>query len=241
MTRTVSTKQNRPAVNLKISGMAVSIEYIILLLIGFSLGILVNRNFVMTLAVFAVCGIFYNVKPIRLKDIVYVDVIFESFNNVIRLLLGWFIVTQILVPPASLLISFWMAGAFLMASKRLAEYRQIGDPELAGRYRRSFRYYTERSLLMSSVFYAITFAFLFSIFLFKYRIEYILTFPLFSALFVWYLGIAMKPRPVTKDPEHFYKEKLLMLYIIVIIFTIMLLSFVDIPILKTILQSEYYR
>jgi len=235
------TKRNRPVVVSKIPGSAVAVEYALLLLAGFMLGLLINRNFCLTLVLFAVCGIIYNVKPLRLKDIVYLDVISESFNNVLRLVLGWYIVTEISVPPASLMLSFWMAGAFLMASKRLSEYRQIGDPVVAGKYRRSFQFYTERSLLMSSVFYAITFAFLFGIFLFKYRIEYILTFPLFSALFVWYLGIAMKPCSDHKDPEHFFKEKWLMLYVVIIIISIILLSFVDIPILRKILQSGYYR
>lgn len=234
-------KKNRPAVTQNVSARAVIIEYSILLLIGFSLAALINRKFLVALVFFAVCGIFYNVKPFRLKDIVYVDVLFESLNNVIRLLLGWFIITQILLPPSSLLIAFWMAGAFLMASKRLAEYRQIGAPDLAEKYRRSFYHYSERSLLMSAVFYAISFAFLFGIFLFKYRIEYILTFPLFSTLFVWYLGIALKPNSIAQDPEKLYKEKWMMIYIVIIILTIMILSFVDVPILKSILQSEYYR
>ena len=35
-----------------------------------------------------------------------------------------------------------MAGAFLMAVKRYAEYRMIGDPDRAGLYRKSFSKYT---------------------------------------------------------------------------------------------------
>ncbi len=234
-------KKNRPAVIQNLSARVVSLEYIVLLLAGFSLAVLVNRKFLVVLATFTVCGILYNIKPFRLKDIVYIDVLFESLNNVIRLLLGWFIVTQILVPPSSLLIAFWMAGAFLMSSKRLAEYRQIDDPDLAGKYRRSFYHYSERGLLMSAVFYAISFAFLFGIFLFKYRIEYILLFPLFSILFVWYLGLALNPCSIVQEPGKLYKEKRLIGYIFIIILTMIVLSFVDIPILKSILQSEYYR
>ena len=235
------SKKNRPAVRENISGKIVSIEYVGLMLAGFGLASFINAKFMLTLAFLGICGLLYNVKPLRLKDLVYVDVLFESLNNVIRLVLGWFIVTLILVPPSSLMIAFWMAGAFLMASKRLAEYRQFDDPELAGQYRRSFRYYTERSLLMSSIFYAITFAFTFGIFLFKYRIEYILTFPMFSALFVWYLGIAMEPHSSVQNPEKLYKEKWLMIYIVIIVMFIFVLSFVDIPILKKMLQFEYYK
>ena len=58
----------------------------------------------------------------------YVDVLSESVNNPLRLLLGWFVVTPDVVPPVSLLVAYWMVGAFFMASKRFAEYRSIGDP-----------------------------------------------------------------------------------------------------------------
>ncbi len=234
------SKKNRPAVRENISGKVVFLEYVGLMVAGFGLASFINTKFMMTLTFLGICGLLYNVKPFRLKDLVYVDVLFESINNVVRLLLGWFVVTETLVPPLSLMISFWMAGAFLMASKRFAEYRQIGDPELAGKYRRSFCFYSERSLLMSSIFYAITFAFMFGIFLFKYRIEYILTFPMFSALFVWYLGIAMKPHSTAQNPEKLYKDGWLMVFICGIVMTFLLLSIVDIPILKIILQSEYY-
>ena len=39
--------------------------------------------------------------------------------------------TQAEMPPFSLLISFWMIGAFLMAAKRFAEYRFIGNSATA--------------------------------------------------------------------------------------------------------------
>jgi hypothetical protein len=37
-----------------------------------------------------VMGVVYNVKPIRSKELPYLDVLSESINNPIRLLLGWF-------------------------------------------------------------------------------------------------------------------------------------------------------
>jgi decaprenyl-phosphate phosphoribosyltransferase len=235
------TKKNRPAVTETISPLLIIIEYVLLLTASLALGSIINIKFLITLGVFGSCGILYNVEPFRLKDIAYVDVLFESLNIVIRLLLGWFIVTDVLVPPLSLMTAFWMGGAFLMASKRFAEYRQIGDPERAAKYRRSFGRYSERSLLMSTVFYAVTFAFMFGIFLFKYRIEYILTFPMFSALFVWYLGLAMEPDSAVRDPEKLYKERTLTVYIAAIIIAILLLSFIDIPVLKEMLTLEYYK
>jgi hypothetical protein len=34
-------------------------------------------------------GIFYNVRPMRTKDRAYLDVISESINNPLRLMIGW--------------------------------------------------------------------------------------------------------------------------------------------------------
>ena len=72
-------------------------------------------------------GILYNVRPFRLKEVVFLDVIVESFNNVLRFLFGWQIILTNTIPPSSLLIMFWTGGAFLMTVKRLAEYRTINN------------------------------------------------------------------------------------------------------------------
>ena len=112
---------------------------------------------------------------IRDRDLAFLDVLSESVNNPIRLLLGWFIVTTELVPPSSLLLGYWMGGAFLMGVKRFAEYRFIANPETAVLYRNSFRYYTEENLLISSFFYGMCSLFFTGIFLIKYRIELILS------------------------------------------------------------------
>ena len=207
-------KRQRAAVSGKISIGVVYVLYTASLCMGSLIGFLfVNVPFGITVLALAICGIFYNVPPIRLKEFVYVDVIFESFNNVIRLFLGWFCVTPFLIPPVSVVLAFWFAGAFLMTAKRYAEYRFIGDPEKAGQYRRSFKYYDEKKLLLCCLFYASSFSFFFGIFLYKYRIEYILLFPLFSGLFAWYMRIAMKKFSPAQNPQSLYREKRLGLMI----------------------------
>ena len=60
-------------------------------------------------------GTFYNMPPIRTKELPYIDVLTESINNPIRLLLGWFALVDNRIPPASLLIAYWALGAFFMA------------------------------------------------------------------------------------------------------------------------------
>ncbi len=223
------TKKFRPVVseNMKLS--LVLIEYAVLIILGVVLSIFVGKVFLYTELWLLLMGVLYNVKPIRTKDIPYLDVLSESINNMIRLLLGWFIITQEYQPPSSILIGYWFAGAFLMATKRFAEYRMIGDPSVAGLYRKSFAHYTETSLLVSSFFYAMCATFFIGVFMIKYRMEYIIAMPFVFGLFCFYLYIAFKPDSAVQKPEKLYKEKSLLAYIAVLVIILVLLTFIDIP------------
>lgn len=225
-------KKNRPVVtdNLKLS--LVMVEYAVCIIIGIGLSIFENAPFIWTEVVLLIMGVLYNVKPIRTKDIVYLDVISESVNNMLRLLLGWFIVCEDVWPPSSIMIGYWMAGAFLMAVKRYAEYRMINDPSVAGLYRKSFAKYSEATLLASSFFYGLSATFLIGIFLLKYRIEYLIAMPVMFLLFCYYLYIAHKPDSAAQKPEKLFKEKNLMLLVAILIVLFAVLTFVDIPVIK---------
>jgi 4-hydroxybenzoate polyprenyltransferase len=174
-------------------------------------------------------GMIYNIPPVRSKDWPYVDVLTESVNNPIRLLLGWFAVTEIEFPPVSMLIAYWMIGAFLMATKRFSEYRSIGDPVRAGQYRRSFRYYDEQKLLTSMVFYVTTFALFLGVFIVRYHLELILSFPLIAGFLCYYLSLAFQQNSAVQSPERLYKERGLMIYMFLCILVFFGLMFVDIP------------
>ena len=130
-------KKNRPVVVADLKVQYVMMEYVLLILAGLGLALIINRSFFWVEVLLLVMGFFYNVKPVRTKDIPYVDVLTESFNNVIRLLLGWFMITNGYLPPISVMIAYWLCGAYLMNIKRYSEYRMIGDPEVAGQYRKS--------------------------------------------------------------------------------------------------------
>jgi hypothetical protein len=142
-------------------------------------------------------------------------------------------------PPSSILISYWMGGAFLMATKRLSEYKMIGNKALAASYRESFKHYNEDSLLVSAFFYALNSTFFLGIFLIKYRIEYLLLFPLIAILFAWYLQISFKNDSAAQAPEKLYKESGLLIYVSFIAVVTALLSYIDIPWLQ-ILQEPIY-
>lgn len=223
------TKKFRPVVSENMKFSLVMVEYAVCIIIGVALSLLINIPFLVVELVLLFMGVLYNVKPVRTKDVVYLDVISESVNNMLRLLLGWFIVTDSLIPPSSILIGYWFAGAFLMATKRFAEYRMIGNPEQAGLYRKSFKYYTEVKLLVSSFFYAMCATFFIGIFMIKYRVQYILGMPFLFGLFCFYLAIAFKPDSAAQKPEKLYKEKSLLLYLLVLVIILLILSFVDIP------------
>lgn len=140
-----------------------------------------------------------------------------------------------------MLLSYWMGGAYLMAIKRYAEYRMIGDPERAGLYRRSFTVYTENSLLLSAFFYALTAVFFLGIFLIKYKIEFIISFPFFALLFVWYQYIALRPRSVAMNPEKLYLEPKFLAFVVFLIVLVMVLFYIDIPWLKYLTDHTVVR
>lgn len=226
------TKKNRPVVSQNMKFSLVMAEYAICIVVGVGLSLVVNIPFLLTELWLLVMGVLYNVKPIRTKDIVYLDVLSESINNMIRLLLGWFIVCDDLYPPSSILLGYWLGGAFLMAVKRYAEYRMIGDPKLAGSYRKSFAKYTEETLLCSSFFYALCATFLIGIFLLKYRIEYIVAIPVLFFLFCYYLYIAHKPDSAAQKPEKLFREKKLMILVGILVVLFAILTVVDIPVME---------
>ena len=227
------TKKNRPVVGGNVKFKYVMVEYVLFAVAGILLALFINGFFVATEIWLLVMGILYNVKPIRTKDIIFLDVISESVNNMIRLMLGWFIITDKVFPPVSILFGYWMAGAFLMGTKRLAEYRMIGNPEVAGLYRKSFKYYTEKTLFGSSFFYALCATFFIGIFLIKYRIEYLLSMPVMFALFTYYVMMAFNEDSAAQKPEKLYKEKKLLALVVLFVAAIAILTVVDIPILHS--------
>ncbi len=166
--------------------------------------------------------------PIRTKEWPYLDVLSESVNNPIRLLLGWFALVAGRFPPLSLAISYWMVGAFFMAMKRYAEYRHIGDPA-SPRPTASFAYYTEERLLISLFFYATSCALFAGIFIVRYHLELILFAPLAAGLFAYYMKMGMQPDSPVQNPEKLYKQRGFFVYLIVCTVAFVVLMFTCIP------------
>jgi 4-hydroxybenzoate polyprenyltransferase len=235
------TKKHRPAVAHGLSARIVAVEYVVLAAGGLGLAVIVNTELVITEAALLLMGLVYNVKPLRTKDVPYLDVLTESVNNAIRLLIGWFAVTADFLPPVSLVIGYWMGGAFLMGTKRFAEYRMIADPDRAGLYRRSFRHYTEATLLGSSVFYALMSAFFTGVFLVKYRVELLGFVPFMFGLFCYYLAISFKEDSAAQKPEKLYRERGLLIYVAIMAVLFVVLMAVRIPALENLIDTELLR
>lgn len=133
-----------------------------LVIVGFGLALwwFPNPGYTAALGLLLFSGLVYNVQPIRLKDRAYLDVIAESFNNPIRLWLGWYALTPTLSPPPlSIMLAWWAFGGLLMTGKRYSEFRMIDDVELSGKYRKSFQVYTDKSLIIAMLTYANLFCF----------------------------------------------------------------------------------
>jgi 4-hydroxybenzoate polyprenyltransferase len=232
-------KRSRPSVYGHVQPAGVYLQYALLILAGLALSALVNPRFLIASIVLLIMGVFYNVQPIRTKDRAYLDVLSESVNNPIRLCMGWIMASPLDSPPSSLLFGYWFGGAFLMAVKRFAEFRTIGDQTVAGMYRKSFQRYDEKSLLASSVFYAMTASLFLGVFLVKNRIELILSFPFVAGLFTWYLRMGLDEDSAAQHPEKLLRERGLMLYVTFLTILIAVLFLVRIPILQKLVPRAF--
>lgn len=235
-------KSGRPAVTVQMSPWPVWTAYAGCSAAGLAMAMEVGPVFFATSLLFWLSGVVYNVRPLRAKDLPYLDVLCESMNNPIRLMLGWSMVDPTSVAPASLLLAYWMGGAFLMGAKRLSEYREIAAGPGVGvlhRYRRSFRHYTQERLLVSCFVYALLSTLLIGFFLVKYRIEYLAGCPFVIALFAHYLALSLRSGSVAQKPEKLFKERTLMALTGSAVLALAALSFVSIPRLHGLTEPTF--
>lgn len=224
-------KHRRPAASGLIRPSIALAEWIGLAVVGLSLAWLVNPYVFGSALALWVMGIVYNVPPIRTKEIAYLDVLSEALNNPIRLLLGWFAVIADSVPPISLLLAYWMVGAFFMAIKRMAEYRHIGCPDVAASYRKSFGYYDENRLVVSTIYYIVIGAIFTGVFVVRYHVELILAMPLVAGFFSYYMKIGLRRNSPVQNPERLHRERKFIVYTLGCCFILAVLMFTDIPVL----------
>lgn len=227
-------KHKRPVPSGKVNIPLAYVQWIALMVAGVALGRLISPAFMFTALFLWVMGCIYNIRPVRSKDLPYVDVLSEAVNNPIRMLAGWFITGTPSVAPASLLLSYWMVGCYFMAMKRYAEFRDIADAPRAAAYRKSFAFYTEERLLVSIMFYGSAAMLFLGAFAFRYRLELVLAFPLVSLVMAIYLMIAFRKDSAVQRPEGLYKEPRLMIAVVTCAVVVCLALLVDMPVLQRI-------
>ena len=238
------TKSGRAAVRNAMSAAAIFLQWAILVVAGLGIAASASVAMLVIAVAFAAQGVIYNVRPLRSKDYPYVDVLTESVNNPLRLMIGWAMVDPSTLPPSSIIVAYWLGGAFLMGTKRLSEYREIvasHGRDLLARYRRSFAGYTEISLTASCLIYALGSAMTLSIFFVKYRIEYIFMLPPVAILFGKYLALSMQPASTAQRPEKLFMERGLMTIVAVVVVVFAVCTVVDIPALEPLTSQHFIQ
>jgi decaprenyl-phosphate phosphoribosyltransferase len=167
--------------------------------------------FVLSLCALLLAGILYNVPPLRLKDVPYVDSALESANNPIRFLVGWYVLTAAF-PPLSLLAAWWAFGNFLMIGKRVAEKKFLSGEEAAA-YRLSLSRYSMGGLVAFMTANGLLFLAMFILFATRSGLR---TFLYALPFIVFYLVIFMiksiQDRDAAEEPERQLRNPYFALY-----------------------------
>lgn len=174
-----------------------------------------------------VAGFIYNLKPIRTKDIPFLDAISESANNPIRFLIGWYAFSpQDIFPPVSLLICWWSFGNFLMEAKRLSEFRLL--KEKAADYRLSHKRYTKTLLLLGMVASAVIFFISFYYLALTLEHRYLIY---LSPLLLFYLYLfvrkTLQEKEIMEEPESLLRNPLIAVFTFSLLILMALSFFLD--------------
>jgi decaprenyl-phosphate phosphoribosyltransferase len=233
------TKNNRVNVGKTYSVIKVGSVYMIWVLMSLIL-ISFIRIGIILIFTYLLLGILYNVKPVRLKDIPYLDVICESANNPIRLLLGWVSVSKTMSPPLSLIIGFWLLGSFLMGAKRLSEFIQLSktiDNSSIAKYRKSFAVYNESKLYYFSSLSAYLAVIFLSIFSIKYNPLFILFTLVVASWIIDYGSQVQIPDSMVQNPEKLIKSKRNLKYSLILFLSFLTAQFVNIEFINMLLKT----
>ncbi len=214
------TKKNRPLIKGEIKKFPFFLLGLILSVSSLTAAyLLFNKAFFLSLLSLLAAGFIYNIKPIRTKDIPFLDSVSESANNPIRFLIGWFAFAQAdILPPLSLLICWWAFGNFLMVAKRLSEFRFL--KENAGNYRASLKKYSKKYLIsgmgISVLFFFVTY-FYFAV---SFKLQsFLYLSPLLLVYFMIFFKHTLQKSEVMEEPERLLKNPLFAGYTLLIVIT----------------------
>ncbi len=215
-------KKKRASIQKKLDAKIVYFVYFFLVFISlFSSIIFINVNFFLTLIIFLLFGILYNVKPIRLKDVRYLDIISESLNNPIRFILGYLIVFPIFSLQNELninsVIFYFFFGCFLMSCKRLSEKNFLKNVTNIKKYRISISNYSTTHLSLQVFFYSLISIYFLSK-IFEKTPGYTIFIVSVIICYTEYYNITLSKSYSAQHPEKLYREKKLIFLISLSIF-----------------------
>lgn len=183
-----------------------------------------SRPFFFSLLALLAAGFVYNLKPVRTKDIPFLDSVSESVNNPIRFCLGWYAFAPTGFPPPSLLLSWWAFGNFLMVAKRLSEFRFLR--ERAGDYRASLRRYTNGSLIFGLAASAAVFFAAYFVFAVRFKLQGFLYLSPFLAFYLFlFFRKTLSEKEIMEEPETLLSRPKYALFTILlaVLYTVVLL------------------
>jgi decaprenyl-phosphate phosphoribosyltransferase len=224
------TKRNRPLVKGEIKKIPFFLMAVVISATSLYLAYLhFCPPFFYSLLALLVAGFIYNIKPVRTKDIPFLDSISESANNPIRFLIGWFaFASPEIWPPLSILLCWWAFGNFLMIAKRLSEFRLL--KERAGDYRNSLRRYSEGALMFGMAASAVIFFLAYIYFAYMFKLETLLLFsPFVFFYFFLFFRKTMREDDIMEEPERLFMHLKFALYTLFLIAIFFLSSFLDKP------------
>lgn len=160
-----------------------------------------------------ISGILYNVPPLRMKAIAFIDVMIESANNPLRLLFGWYILVP-KFPPVYLLLFLWTYAAVLMTAKRYSELLFLGK-EKAKQYRPVFLVYTLSSLRYAYILYAVASLGFIAYVATKIGYAFLIFALLLVIQFLWLYHLMHTKKEYIQKIENVYKLPLFCLYLVV--------------------------
>lgn len=222
------TKRFRPLVSGRVGKNPLVFLCLALVTLCFLLSsLLFSLPLLLSLVALLIAGFIYNIRPVRTKDIPFLDSISESANNPIRFFIGWFAVSPPgFFPPLSLLLNWWAFGNFLLIAKRLSEFRLL--KEKAGNYRRSLNRYSQSSLASGMAASAGLFFITYFVFALGYKLESFLY--LSPLVFIYFFLIflkTLKEKEVMEEPERLLKHFWFAAYTLALLLLFVLSAFVD--------------
>jgi decaprenyl-phosphate phosphoribosyltransferase len=205
-------KKHRPLVQNKISVKVLLIGWVLLALAALLLArALYSQVFVFSLGALLLAGILYNVPPLRMKDVPYLDSTLESANNPIRFLIGWYVLAAEF-PPISLLLAWWAFGNFLMVGKRVAEKKFLTAAESSA-YRLSLNRYSVRGLVIFMGFNGLSFLAMFILFAIQLNLKtFLYALPFIMFYLVFFMVKSIQDRDAAEEPEKLLKNPYFALY-----------------------------